>query len=528
MNRSKMIKRTIVLAFGALACAFSFAKVEMPKVFSDNMLLQRQAPVKLWGTAEPNAKIEARFGGQSAKAVASDSGDWELWLKPMDASGENRTLSVFENGSESKTIRNVLVGEVWIAGGQSNMELPMRECDTLKYAKENADYPQIRYFRQPNVIAKTPQKDSPKGSHWFACSRKSVETMSGVAFHFAESLFKDLNVPVGILYSSSGATEMAAWTPREYGKLSPKLEAYMADFFKEAAAYDRAAYEKALAEYKKKDAEYKARCEIAKKAGKPKPRRNWLEAIAPNEMSPRYHFRSPTYHFNSTVSPIVGYSLRGVIWYQGESDSRDEKLSDFEQNFKILIKSWRDLWKMPKMPFLYVQLASYAVDGQPNGDRWPKTRWVQTLCQNSIPDTAMANIIDTGLKTNIHPTDKKTVGDRLEKIALRKVYGKKDVNAYCPLFKSAKYFNDRAEVSFRTFGRRLAGKGDPRGFELKIGGKWVPAEPRLYGGRVVVRAPENTDGKICGVRYLWKNWAQPFVWLYNEDGLPAASFIDEI
>lgn len=189
-------------------------------------------PVKIWGTAEPNAEVEVRFGGQSAKIRASEKGDWEALLKPMEASGTSRNLSVLENGEESKIIKNVLVGEVWIAGGQSNMELPMRECDTLKYAEENSDYPEIRYFRQPNVIARTPQKDSPKGSHWFACSKNAVGGMSGVAFHFAERLFKDLGVPVGILYSSSGATEMAAWIPREYGKLSPHLDSYMRDFLR--------------------------------------------------------------------------------------------------------------------------------------------------------------------------------------------------------------------------------------------------------------------------------------------------------
>lgn len=523
----KTMKKKLVFIAGLFASALLSAKIEMPKVFSDNMVLQRQMPVKIWGTAEPNAEVEVRFGGQSAKIRASEKGDWEALLKPMEASGTSRNLSVFENGEESKIIKNVLVGEVWIAGGQSNMALPMRECDTLKYAEENSDYPEIRYFHQPNVIARTPQKDSPKGSHWFACSKNAVGGMSGVAFHFAERLFKDLGVPVGILYSSSGATEMAAWIPREYGKLSPHLDSYMRDFFKEAENYDRAAYEKALGEYKKRDAEYKARCESAKKAGKPKPGRDWLEAIAPNEISPRYHFRSPTYHFNSTVSPIVGYSLRGVIWYQGESDSRDEKLPEFERNFKILVKSWRELWQMPKMPFLYVQLASYAEAGRPDGDKWAKTRWVQTLCQKSIPDIAMANIIDTGLKNNIHPTDKKTVGERLEKIALRKIYGKEDVNAYCPMFKSARYFNDRVEVAFDTYGRGLSCMGEPRGFELKVGGKWSPAESRIEGQRVIVRPSEFSEGRISGVRYLWKNWAKPFVWLYNQDGLPAVSFMDE-
>ena len=521
------MKRKLSFAFLILSVAAAFAKVQMPKVFSDNMLLQRQTTVKLWGTADANADIEVRFNGQSAKTKATKNGDWELRLEPMEANAENQTLVVFENGAESKSIKNVLVGEVWIAGGQSNMELPMWECDTLEYAKQNADYPSIRYFRQPNVISKTPQKDSPEGSKWFACAKNTVGGMSGVAFHFAERLLKDLNVPVGILHSSSGATEMASWIPREYASSSPYLEKYMGDFFKEAESYDRAAYEKSLAEYKKKDAEYKARCAAAEKAGKPKPGRNWLEAISPNEISPRYHFRSPTYHFNSTVSPIVGYSLRGVIWYQGESDSSDEKLPEFERSFKILTTSWRELWQMPNMPFLYVQLASYCVDGKPDGDRWAKTRWVQYLCQKSIPNIAMANIIDTGLKNNIHPTDKKTVGERLEKIALQEVYRTKDINSHCPVFKSAKYFNDRAEVKFAAFGRKLESKGDPRGFELKVGDRWIAAEPQLKGNRVVVRPAEDADGKISGVRYLWKNWAQPYVWLYNQDGLPALSFIDE-
>ena len=188
------MKKKLVFIAGLFASALLSAKIEMPKVFSDNMVLQRQMPVKIWGTAEPNAEVEVRFGGQSSKIRASEKGDWEALLKPMEASGTSRNLSVFENGEESKIIKNVLVGEVWIAGGQSNMELPMWECDTLEYAKQNADYPSIRYFRQPNVISKTPQKDSPEGSKWFACAKNTVGGMSGVAFHFAERLFKDLGV----------------------------------------------------------------------------------------------------------------------------------------------------------------------------------------------------------------------------------------------------------------------------------------------------------------------------------------------
>ncbi|MFR6032560.1 MAG: hypothetical protein ACLUKN_04905 [Bacilli bacterium] len=158
IKEGKTMKKKLVFIAGLFASALLSAKIEMPKVFSDNMVLQRQMPVKIWGTAEPNAEVEVRFGGQSSKIRASEKGDWEALLKPMEASGTSRNLSVFENGEESKIIKNVLVGEVWIAGGQSNMELPMRECDTLKYAEENSDYPEIRYFHQPNVIARTPQR----------------------------------------------------------------------------------------------------------------------------------------------------------------------------------------------------------------------------------------------------------------------------------------------------------------------------------------------------------------------------------
>lgn len=519
--------RVIVKIFSIFLSLVSvYAEVKMPKIFSDGMVLQRDIPVKIWGEAEPNSGIEVCFNGQALTTKTSASGKWSVFLEPMGASKKPEIMAVLENGKNAKIIKDVLVGEVWIASGQSNMELPLSMCDSSAAVRERADYPMIRYFYQPQVISRTPQKDSPNGSHWFACTGRSAQHMSGVAFHFAEALMKDLDVPVGILYSASGATEMAAWLPLEYASKSPYLEKYVSDFLKEVAGYDAKAYQKALAEYNQRTAEFEKKCEAAKRENRKAPIRQW-DDLPPNEVSPRLHFKSPTFHYNTTISPIVGYGIRGVIWYQGEADSRDNKRGEFARTFKILVDSWRGLWNMPEMPFLYVQLASFAFEGDADGDKWAQTRWIQSQCLKEISHSGMANIIDTGLKDNIHPTDKETVGLRLEKIALKDVYGKKGISAYGPAFNKAKYFDDKVELLFYTFGGKLTTKGEPRGFELKINGKWEKGIPEVKGARKVVVRRISNDGKIEGVRYLWKNWASPDVWLYNDDSLPALSFINE-
>ncbi len=523
------MKNFIVLFFVTIATLPLFAKIEMPKIFSDNMLLQRDCPVKIWGKSDSNADIEVSFKEQKVKTKADSNGKWSVELKALKASKTPEEMIIFENGKEGTRIKNILVGEVWIAGGQSNMELSLWECTTLKAVQSRADYPNLRYFKMvTDKVSRTEQEDCPEGSKWLVCSPKNVAGFSGAAFHFAEKLMQDLDVPVGIVYASRGATEMAVWIPKKNMGRSPLLKEYSDKFFKEVEAYTEADYKKQLEAYNKRTLNHNKKVAEAKASNRPIPTRPW-DDLPPIKESPRKFYRSPSFLYNSLIAPIGGYAAKGVIWYQGESDAHPSRIIDFENRFKILIDSWRELWKNDQLHFLYVQLASWGHNGNQNGGEWPRARKAQTNCLK-FKNVGMANIIDTGLEKNIHPDDKETVGLRLEKLALRQVYGVKSAHPYCPMFKSARYFSDRVEIDFRKFGRGLVAKGEPRGFEILLkSGKWIPAKARFVRHYVVVENPDrDSEEEIIGVRYLWKNWALPEVWLFNKDGLPLNSFEDTV
>ena len=220
------------------------------------------------------------------------------------------------------------------------------------------------------------------------------------------------------------------------------------------------------------------------------------------------------------LAPIAGYGLRGAIWYQGESDTYPEEIDCFAEKLVVLVDAWRENFENPDLSFIQVQLAPYAI-----GNRdWALGRWQQLKACDMTKNLGVINIIDCGEEREIHPVDKTTVGNRLALLAMKDVY-KKDVNAYAPKFKSAKYSKDSAEILFDSFGRKLETKGDARGFEVCVNGKWEKGVASFNNGKVFVKSANGTE--ISGVRYLWKNWARPDAWLFNQDGLPAFSFIDK-
>lgn len=503
------------------ASATAFAEIKMPQIFSDNMMLQRDMPVKVWGGADPNANVEVDFAGQKKTAIASADGSWSVTLDTMNANADPQEMSVSENGKVSKKIGNVLVGEVWVLGGQSNMEWRLKSTLGADAAYERAHYPKLRYFRQSIKMAEIPQKDSPKGAAWTVADGENVGGYSAVGFYFGEQLMKDLDVPVGLVYAARGATKMACWIPEADLNDLPYLKSFKADFDKENAEYTPDAYQKKLAEYKETMRKAKEEDEKLKEEGKPAKKRSWLFGIAPNPISPRIDFQTPSYLFNGMVAPFAGWAARGTIWYQGESDTHpEEALNCFEDQLRTVVEAWRKNFANENMYFFWVQLASYTSNGH-----WAEARWRQLQAVDKISKSGVANIIDTGEEHYIHPHLKTPVGIRLEKIALRDVYGFKNVHPYGPIMKDVSYSGDEATVSFDLDGRGLVGKGEPRGFEVFCNGKWVTANVSLKGSEVAAKSPDGS--KVEGVRYLWKDWAMPDVWLYNEDNLPAFSFTDQ-
>ena len=496
----------------ALLCGLSYAEIKMPSVFSDNMLLQRDMLVKVWGKADANAQVDVAFGGQKKSTKADSSGNWSLRLDKMSANKNPQEMTVSENGKVGKVIKNILVGEVWIASGQSNMQWTLkRSKDGEKYINQ-PENKLIRYFSQNTyALSKTPSFDSIKG-RWSHAEPKFRGEYSGVGYIFAEKLQRDLDVPVAIVFGALGASKMIAFIPEDkVGELEYTNEVYK-DFIKRNATYS---YDRFYAKWEKQMAEWKKNCEEAKAQNKPAPR----APRAPNKVSFLPPFATPCYLYNAIISPIAGYGARGVIWYQGESDSEGDRLKYFGEQFELIVKSWREKFENPDLAFIQVQLASFAVDKR----EWALTRWKQYLATKTISNCYMANIIDCGEKNDIHPKDKTTVGLRMENIAMYEIYGAKNINAYGPIMTSVKYKGNSAIVSFKA-SSDLVGSGEARGFEVKVGGKWKKANAEIIGKTIKVSA--DTDA-IEGVRYLWRNWVLPEVWLFDANGLPALSFINQ-
>ena len=277
-------------------------------------------------------------------------------------------------------------------------------------------------------------------------------------------------------------------------------------------------FEKRSEKWRRARGKWEAEAAAAKSAGKPAPRCPWeAHDQAKPDISRPYGVNNPSLLWNAKISPMAGYSARGFLWYQGESDYM---WSGFKSIFVGMTKAWRAAWGKPEMYFLCVQLPSYKDNG------WEYMRWDQMRASLENPNAGVAVSIDTGDRDDVHPTDKKAIVDRLAAIALHDVYGRKDLAVYGPVFKSAKYSGDTAEIEFDLRGRKLECRGAPRGFLAKgKDGKWREASAKVSGGKLAVSTLDGSE--IRGVRYLWKGWAKPDVCIYNDAGLPAFGFSDE-
>ena len=523
-NMHTKILKIFVLFLAILACD-CFAELRMPRIFSNSMILQREEKVNVWGWADANAKVDVEFDGQKVSTAADKNGYWKLSLNPMKASTQGREMLIFENGTLRKTIKDVLVGEVWIAGGQSNMAFGLKGAKGSKEIIANANNSLIRYFDQGyhppmksiNGIGKDPIDDVQKGCRWLVCSPKNAEySFKAVPYIFARDVAKKLNVPVAIVYTAIPGTKMTSWIPRDDFENNPAFATPKADFEKRLKAYD---YQKELAKFEEKVRTYPARVAKAKAEGKKIPPA-WTIAddVRPWKDSPD-KCSSPVLLYNIRIYPIKDFTARGIIWYQGESDS--QFVDAFKEYFKGFIDVWRREFSKPDMPFLFVELPSYS------GKTWHKIRLKQQAVAKSMKNVYMATTTDTGEKDEIHPKDKLPIAERLAKLALANVYKCKDVRANAPKVSGISYNGNSAVVKFDTDGR-LAFKGKPQGFEICADGKWItPATVEIQGKSVVLVAP-NQNAKISGVRYLYEPWAKPLVSLYDETGLPAYSFLNKI
>jgi len=508
-------KKTFAAAF-FMASLSLFAEIKMPAIFSDNMVLQRDASVKVWGLASSKAGVEVQFAGANATTKADKDGKWSVELPMMKASKEPREMSILENDKLSKKIKNVLVGEVWLASGQSNMEWNVGNTDTAEATKKEADYPTMRYFKQRGDFASSKPMADCVGGKWVETTPNQVMGYSAVGFYFAEQLMKELDVPVAIIYAALGATPMNAWVPADKLDSSDAFKQDVAEYNKRMKEYNYAAMHK---KWEGEVGKYMASRKEAVRARAPKmPMPSHFvqnEPIPEDPLGPR---QLPAGSFNAKIAPIVGYALRGVIWYQGEGDAHTYRVADFEKNFTTLIQTWRELWNNKDMPFYFVQLTAHY---RPH--KWEDARDAQRKVSEKLNNAEMAVTVDVGSQKEIHPRSKKPVGVRLANIALKNIYKKNVTYPFSPKFKELKKNGSSAMITFESGKRKLVCKGDPRGFEiLTPEGKWLPAIASFDGKYIGLKSPNAET--IEGVRYLWKAWCGDDVCIFNEDGLPLAPF----
>lgn len=425
------------------------ADVTLPSIFSSHMVLQRDKPVPVWGWADPGEEVTVAFAGQSVSTKATPDGAWKLSLAPLKTNAKGEKLTV--KGKNTLELSDVLVGDVWLGSGQSNMEWSLTASGNPKENIAAAKHPNIRLFHVQKIQAQVPLRDLPHTGvkiQWRVCAPMTVPNFSAVLYHFGVRLQKDVDVPIGLINSSWGGSRIEPWTVD--GKSSGAM-------------------------------------------------------------------------YNAMIAPVMPFALRGIIWYQGESNVSAKNGMEYRDKKEALIKGWREVWGQDT-PFYFVQIAPWQPlkGGYPEGGL-PALWEAQVACLK-MPHTGMAvttDLVDN--ITDIHPKNKTDVGNRLALWALAKTYGKKDLVYSGPLYKAMKPEGNKLRLSFAHVGGGLASRDGKPLSEFEIAGdddKFVPAEAVIEGDVVVVSA--SGVANPTQVRFGWKQTANPN--LMNKEGLPASPF----
>ncbi len=495
--------RAVSALLAVLAAGAARADVRLPAIFADHMVLQRDASVPVWGWADPGEEVAVSLAGQAKTALADAHGRWTVTLGRLPAGGPH-TLTV--RGKNSVAVRDVLVGEVWLASGQSNMEMTVRQARDFAAERAAANHPRIRMFTVRHHAARAAQTDCVGA--WQVCSPQTVGSFSATAYFFGRDLHGRLGVPIGLINSSVGGTPVEAWTSLEAQKGQAELRPLLASWERRAAAYDPDA---ARAAYEKQQAAWRTAAARARADGKPAPRPPQRPA------DPRDNTHYPGVLYNGMIAPLIPYGIRGAIWYQGESNAGSEESgARYGVQLPLLVRDWRTRWAAGDFPFGWVQLPNF----QTRARGWPAVREAMRRAL-SLPNTGMAIAIDLGEENDIHPKNKQAVGRRLALWARARVYGE-PVAWSGPLPAGSTIQGGAVEVRFRhADGGLRAEGGELRGFEVAgPDGLWHRATARIEGGKVI--ASSGDVKQPTAVRYDWA--ANPDGNLANGAGLPASPF----
>ena len=491
---------------------FGHAEVTLPRVIGSNMVLQRDMEVPIWGWASAGKEITISLSTDNESAeslfstttVADAKGNWRIELPAMSAGGPYRLHVTSSNTLE---LTNVLFGEVWICSGQSNMEWSVRASKDSETEIAAADYPMIRLFDIPHRPSGLLQQDVE--ADWHATTPKTIENFSAVGYYFGRKLYKNLDVPIGLISTNWGGTRIEPWTPPVGFANVPALKSISKEIQDADANYYQQLPQK-MKEIEAWIAETRKALETGAR----------LTQMPENRHALRHHAR-PTGLYNGMVHPIVPYAMRGALWYQGESNLRDGML--YHEKMKALINGWREVWEQGDFPFYFVQLAPFNYGGRNADPLFLPQIWEAQAATLAVPNTGMAVTTDIGNLRDIHPRNKQEVGRRLALWALAKTYSRNDVTHSGPLYKSMKVAGNTIRLSFDSVGSGLMARDEQPLTWFEIAGEdkqFVEAKATIDGDTIVVSS--DTVANPVAVRFGWHQSAEPnFV---NKEGLPASPF----
>ncbi len=476
--RNHIIRQLIVITVVAFAGALH-ADVKLPNVIGSNMVLQQGKPINIWGWAEAKEKVKVTFAGKTVSATTGADGKWALQLPAQKANAEGQKLTVA--GKNTITLKNVLVGEVWLCSGQSNMDWSMTRSQHKGEEIPKANYPLIRLFQIETKALPTPAENVP--ATWTNCSPKTASRFSAVGYHFGQNLHTELKIPIGLIQSAWGGSEIEPWTP-------------LVGFEKVASLSKFAQQVKGL---------------------KPKARVNG---------------HTPSAICNGMIHPIAPVTMRGAIWYQGESNCLKGDTTIYTDKTLAMVSGWRSIFKQDDLSFYFVQIAPFTYvkaykekrNKNLTAESLPRFWDAQTACLKAVPNCGMVVVTDiTGNVGNIHPGNKRDVGARLARWAMAKNYGKSDLVYSGPIYKSMKVKGKKVEVSFDHCGSGLKSLDGKELSQFQIAGadkKFISAKAVIEGKTVVVSCAD--VAKPVAARFAWH---EPAIGnLGNKEGLPAVPF----
>ncbi|MFA6471545.1 MAG: sialate O-acetylesterase [Candidatus Latescibacterota bacterium] len=503
----------VVFFVSFVSCTFfainaSFADIHLPSVIGSNMVLQRDIPVPIWGWADPGEKVRVVLGSQDKTVTADRSGAWMVKLSPLSAGGP---FELTISGKNTVKLTNVMAGEVWVCSGQSNMEMRVCHVNDAPNEVASALNRNIRLFQVTNDLSPDPQRDCE--ARWEECRPSTVYLFSAAAYFFGRELQRELNVPVGLIHSSWGGTTAETWMRIEGLKAYPELAGIL-DYW-EPILKSRSPE---LLAYHRKTREWEEDVHHVLYAGKP----ILPQYVEPPKLPVDVTFAPsvPSWVYNGMIAPAVPFGIKGVIWYQGESNAGEAY--QYRTLFQALIRDWRNAWGEGDFPFLFVQLANFGKrHDKPGESAWAELREAQFMTL-SVSHTAMAVAADIGDAENVHPRNKQEVGRRLALGALSVAYGKGIVYSG-PLYRSMTVKDGKVHLKFTDTGGGLVMKnnGVPSGFALAGADRaFTWAKAAVEGDEVVVWCDGITEP--AAVRYAWED--NPKCTLYNKEGLPASPF----